>query len=108
MSESIHPLEVEPYTPAHHFDEGGKEDPLFRTKPQIALELVEAAVEGGITFGAVVADILYGEHRGLRKGLEKKHIPYVLALKPSYAWYRPITEPGTGGDSDRSPLRALR
>ena len=90
-----YPLEVEPYTPGHHF-EGGKEDPLFRTKPQrIALELVEAAVEGGIPFRAVVADILYGEHRGFRKGLEKKCIPYVLALKPSYAWYRPITEPGT-------------
>jgi SRSO17 transposase len=89
-----YPLEIEPYTPAHHF-EGGKEDPLFRTKPQIALELVEAAVEEGIPFRAVVADILYGEHRGFRKGLEKKRIPYVLALKPSYAWYRPITEPGT-------------
>ncbi len=89
-----YPLEVEPYTPAHHF-EGGKEDPLFRTKPQIALQLVEAAVEGGIPFRAVVADILYGEHRGFRKGLESKRIPYVLALKPSYAWYRPIGEPGT-------------
>jgi len=89
-----YPLEVEPYIPAHHF-EGGTEDPRFRTKPQIALELVEAALEGGIPFRAVVADILYGEHRGFRKGLEKKRIPYVLALKPSYAWYRPITEPGT-------------
>ena len=89
-----YPLEVEPYTPAHHF-EGGKEDPRFRTKPQIALELVEAAVEGGIPFRAVVADILYGEHRGFRKGLESERIPYVLAQKPSYAWYRPITEPGT-------------
>jgi len=89
-----YPLEVEPYTPAHHF-EGGKEDPRFCTKPQIALELVEAAVEGGIPFRAVVADILYGEHREFRKGLEKKRIPYVVALKPSYAWYRPITEPGT-------------
>jgi SRSO17 transposase len=89
-----YPLEVEPYTPAHHF-EGGKEDPLFRTKPQIALELVEAAVKWGIPFRAVVADILYGEHRGFRKVLEKKRIPYVLALKPSYAWYRPITKPST-------------
>ena len=89
-----YPLEVEPYTPGHHF-QGGKEDPRFRTKPQVALELVEAAVEGDIPFRAVVADILYGEHRGFRKGLEKKRTPYVLALKPSYAWYRPITEPGT-------------
>jgi len=45
-----YPLEVEPYTPAHHF-EGGKEDPCFRTKPRIALELVEAAVAGGSRLG---------------------------------------------------------
>jgi SRSO17 transposase len=35
-----YPLAVEPYTPEHHF-EGGKKDPQFRTKPQIAWELVE-------------------------------------------------------------------
>jgi SRSO17 transposase len=28
-----YPIEVEPYTPAHHF-EGGKANPEFRTKPQ--------------------------------------------------------------------------
>jgi hypothetical protein len=43
----------------------------------------------------VVADILYGEHRKLKEGLERRGIPYVLAIKPSYAWYRPIGEPGT-------------
>jgi SRSO17 transposase len=52
-----YPLEVEPYTPAHHF-EGGKKDPKFRTKPKIALDLVESAIEIGIPFRAVVADIL--------------------------------------------------
>src|SRR5215210_1227911 len=40
---TYYPLEVEPYTPAQWF-EGGKADPGFRTKPEIALELVEAAV----------------------------------------------------------------
>src|SRR5918994_2816914 len=49
-----YPLEVEPYTPAHHF-EGGKADGAFRTKPQIALELVERAVQMAIPFRAVVA-----------------------------------------------------
>ena len=87
-----YPLEVEPYTPAHHFEDG-KGDPGLRTKPQIALELVKAALERGITFRAVVADILYREHRGFRKGLEIRRIPYVLALKSSYAWYRPVGEP---------------
>jgi hypothetical protein len=81
-----YPLEVEPYTPAHHF-EGGKADPEFRTKPQIALELVEQAVEMEIPFRAVVADILYGEHLEFRRGLENEGIPYVLAVKPSHGWY---------------------
>jgi SRSO17 transposase len=89
-----YPLEVEPYTPAHHFEEG-KADPEFRTKPKIALELVKRALEMEIPFRAVVADILYGEHRKFKEGLENKQIPYVLALKPSYAWYRPIGEPGS-------------
>ncbi len=89
-----YPLEVEPYTPAHHFPEG-KNDPKFRTKPKIALQLVESAIEMEIPFRAVVADLLYGEHRGFRKGLEIRQIPYVLALKPSYAWYRPVGEPGS-------------
>jgi DDE superfamily endonuclease len=87
-----YPLEVEPYTPAHHF-EGGNSDPQFRTKPQIALELVQRAVEMGIPFRAVVGDILYGMHLEFRRGLETRHIPYVLAVKPSYSWYLP----GGGG-----------
>ena len=37
-----YPVEVEPYTPSSHFARG-KADPAFRTKPQIALELVEQA-----------------------------------------------------------------
>jgi SRSO17 transposase len=65
-----YPLEVEPYTPAHHF-EGGKEDPEFRTKPQIALQLVERAIEMDLPFRAVVGDILYGEHREFKEGLCK-------------------------------------
>src|SRR3954453_20664699 len=62
-------VEVEPYTPAHHF-EGGKANPEFRTKPQIALELVERALEMEIPFRAVVGGILYGEHRKFKEGLE--------------------------------------
>jgi SRSO17 transposase len=88
-----YPLEVEPYTPAHHF-EGGKNDPGFRTKPHIAMELVERALEMGLPFRAVVGDILYGEHRKFKEGLEEKGIPYVLSLKPSHAWWHPMDEVG--------------
>ena len=89
-----YPLEVEPYTPAHHF-KGAKADPAFRTKPRIAFELVEAALERGIPFRAVVADIFYGEHRGFREALEKGEVPYVLALGPSHAWWHRVAEPGS-------------
>jgi hypothetical protein len=88
-----YPVEVEPYTPAHHF-EGAKSDPAFRTKPQIALELVERAVEMEIPFRAVLGDILYGEHRKLKEGLEDRRLPYVLALKPSHAWWHRVGEVG--------------
>jgi SRSO17 transposase len=59
-----YPVEVEPYTPAHHFP-SGKQDPAFRTKPQIAVQLVQQAVARGIPFRAVVADCFYGEHDAL-------------------------------------------
>jgi SRSO17 transposase len=88
-----YPLEVEPYTPAHHF-EGRNPNPEFRIKPQIALELVERAVEMKIPFRAVVGDILYGEHRKFKEGLEDRQIPYVLALKPSHAWWHRVDEVG--------------
>ena len=80
-----YPLEVEPYTPAHHF-EGGKEDPEFRTKPHIALQLVERTIEMDLPFRAVVGDILYAEHREFRRALQSRGIPYVLAVKPSYTF----------------------
>ncbi len=89
-----YPLEVEPYTPAHHFARG-KADPAFRTKPEIALELVQRAVAAGIPFRAVVADCFYGEHEAFRTGLHALPVGYVLALKPSHAWWHPADEIGS-------------
>src|SRR3712207_4951223 len=80
-----YPLEVEPYTPAHHFA-GGKHDPAFRTKLTIALELVTRAVTAGIPLRAVVADSFYGEDEGFKAGLRHLKLGYVLALKPSHSW----------------------
>src|ERR687897_805521 len=89
------PLDLEPYTPAHHFD-GGKADPKFRTKLKIASELVErAAVEEGIPFRAVVADSFYGEDEDFKSSLEELEVGYVLALKPSHAWWHRVGEIGS-------------
>jgi SRSO17 transposase len=81
-----YPVDFEPYTPSHHF-EGGKDDPLFRTKLKIAEELVELAVEKSIPFRAVVADSFYGEDREFKLSLGELGVGYVLALKKSHSWW---------------------
>jgi hypothetical protein len=81
-----YPLAVEPFTPQHHFARG-MSDPAYRTKPQIARELVAQAVTAGIPFRAVVADSFYGDNDGFKTGLHQLGVGYVLALKPSHAWW---------------------
>lgn len=89
-----YPLDFEPYTPADYFEQG-KQDPQFRTKLKIGVELVSRAVQVPLPFRAVVADSFYGEDRGFRRGLRDLPVGYVLALKPSHAWYHPETEIGS-------------
>ena len=89
-----YPVDVEPYTPAFYFAKG-KNDPQFRTKLKIAVQLVERALQEKIPFRAVVADSFYGEDQGVREGLRKLSAPYVLALKPSHAWWHPKDVAGT-------------
>ncbi|MCA1838185.1 MAG: IS701 family transposase [Actinobacteria bacterium] len=81
-----YPLEVEPYTPKHHFEKG-KSDPWFRTKLKIAQELVQRSVAEGVPFRAVVADSFYGEDEDFRQALSSLGVGYVLALKDSHSWW---------------------
>jgi SRSO17 transposase len=89
-----YPVDFEPYTPAHHF-EGGNNDPGFRTKLKIASELVELATQRSIPFAAVVADSFYGEDEGFKRSLSELGAGYVLALKPSHAWWHKEDEIGS-------------
>lgn len=89
-----YPLEVAPYTPAQHFTRG-KADPHFRTKPQLALALVQQAVAASLPFRAVVADCFYGEHAEFKAGLAQLKVGYVLALKPTHTWWHPIDDLGS-------------
>jgi SRSO17 transposase len=56
---------------------------------------VELAVRRSIPFRAVVADSFYGEDRGFKRALEELGAGYVLALKPSHAWWHKIGEIGS-------------
>src|SRR5258707_11634254 len=87
--EVYYPIDFEPYTPAHYFEQG-EDDPAFRTKLKIARELVDRAHTQGIPFRAVVADNFYGEDRTLRQGFRALQLGYVLALKPSHDWWHRV------------------
>ena len=89
-----YPLAVEPYTLQHWFAHGTA-DPGFRTKPQIALALVDQAVGQDWPFRVVVADCLYGEHHGFTTGLRQRDVPFVVALKPSHSWWAPVAAIGS-------------
>jgi hypothetical protein len=96
-----YPLDVEPYTPAPWFAKG-KTDPAFRTKPMIALTLVKQALARGLPFRAVVADAFYGEHTGFKHGLRQLKLGYVVALKPSHAWWHPVGTLGSLEEAARA------
>ena len=83
-----YPLHVKPYTPAVRLPKG-KADPAFRTKPQLAVELVDAALDAGFSFRAIVADCFYGENATFEGALTDAGLPFVLALKPSSGIWAP-------------------
>jgi DDE superfamily endonuclease len=88
------PIDVVPYTPASRLARG-KSDPGFRTKPQLAVELVDAARRAGIGFRAVVADCLYGDNPGFTEALGRAGVAFVLAVKPRKGVWAPAEEAHT-------------
>jgi hypothetical protein len=82
------PVHAVPYTPASRLP-GGERDPGFKTKPQLAVELVQAAQQAGIGFRAVMADCFYGDNPGFTQALTAAKIPFVLALKPRKGTWAP-------------------
>jgi SRSO17 transposase len=98
------PLHLVPYTPASRLAKG-RSDPGFRTKPQLAAELVAAAQQANVPFRAVVADCLDGDNTGFVEALGHAGVAFVLALKPARApgrrpmsrtrrWRRPASSAG--------------
>jgi SRSO17 transposase len=88
------PVDVVPYTPASRLPRG-RTDPAFRTKPQLAAELVQAARAAGICFRAVVADCFYGDNEGFTQALGQAKVAYVLAVKPRKGVWAPAEQAHT-------------
>src|SRR5512132_2505319 len=88
------PAHAVPYTPASRLAKG-KRDPGFRTKPQLAVELIQAAQQAGIGFRAVVADCFYGDNPGFTQALGAAKVRFVLALKPGKGTWAPAEQAHT-------------
>jgi hypothetical protein len=106
------PVHAVPYTPASRLA-GGERDPAFRTKPQLAMELVQAARQAGVPFRAVVADCAYGDNVGFTDALLAAKVPFVLALKPRKGTWAPAEAAHTPTEAAgelgwRSPTRPGR
>jgi hypothetical protein len=99
--ERVHyPLHVVPYTPAARLPQG-KKDPALRTKPQLAVDLVERARDAGVPFRAVVADCIYGDSAAFEGTLWSAGLPYVLAVRPSRGTWGPEDAAHTPEDAAR-------
>ncbi len=95
-----YPLHVVPYTPARRLPKG-KDDPAFRTKLQLAVARIDAAIDAGCAFRAVVADCLYGEHPAVQTALWEGAILYVMGLRAQRGSWAPADDPHTPEDAAR-------
>jgi hypothetical protein len=94
------PVHVVPYTPASRLPKG-RTDPAFETKPQLAVDLLQAARQAGIGFRAVVADCFYGDNAGFTEALGRAGVAYVLAVKPRKGIWAPADEVHTPQEAAR-------
>jgi SRSO17 transposase len=65
----------------------------FATKPAMAREMIAGALDAGLSCAWVLADSLYGSDYALRRMLEARGQPYVLAVR-SNQYLRFLTEDG--------------
>jgi SRSO17 transposase len=85
-------IDRELYLPASWTDDparcrraGVPEQVTFATKTEIARTLIGRALDAGTPCAWVLADALYGSDSGLRRMLEQRRQPYVLAVRSNLA-----------------------
>lgn len=67
--------------PDRRRDAGIPEGLAYRTKPALALEVLERALDAGVPAAWVVSDEVYGSDGKLRRSLEERGQAYVLAVR---------------------------
>lgn len=80
-----------------------EEERPYKTKPELALEMVLHLVDKGVTFGWTGGDALYGNNHHLRRELDCRDIPFLMDISSDQhaydfdpAPYMPEPTPGCG------------
>ena len=60
----------------------------FATKPKMARAMIEAVLNAGAPCAYVLGDAVYGADSSLRRMLEGRHQPYVMAVRGAHAMRR--------------------
>jgi SRSO17 transposase len=94
------PIAYRLYLPHEWVDDPGRraqagvpDDVIFRTKPQIALDQLRAALAAGIEAEVALADAGYGTDTDFREGVTEAGLPYVVGIQSSTSLWPPGAEP---------------
>jgi SRSO17 transposase len=66
---------------------------IFKTKPQIALDQIKAALAAGVARGIVLGDAGYGVDGAFRSGVTANGLTYVVGVQSTLSVWRPDAEP---------------
>lgn len=112
------PIGYRMYLPKEWADDGERrkkagvpEEVTFKTKPEIALDLVKQALKDGAPRGVVLADAAYGSDTAFREALTELGLPYAMGIGPGTSVWAPgkgpVPPPRRSGRG-RPPARLRR
>jgi SRSO17 transposase len=61
----------------------------YKTKPALAVEIIQELQQWGFRFEVVLADSLYGESSNFVSELEQLHLKYVVAIRSNHGVWLP-------------------
>jgi len=91
---------------------GVPEDVVFQTKPALAMEQIEAALEAEYPRGVVLADAAYGDETAWRERLVELGLTYAVCVRPAttvwWGEHQPLSEAALEGRRGRRRTRLQR